>query len=96
MRESQLEAVCRKRATQHGGYLLKWQGERGVPDRILTMPFYVAFIEFKTPVGVMSEIQLVWKVRLQTMGLNHFIVRSVDDFQAILEQAEIIKSRMSR
>ena len=88
--EADLEAWCRMRALQNGGYLLKWTspGNRGVPDRILLMPRFIAFIEFKSPGGVLSALQGVWLDRLRVqLKLNHYVVRHRHEFNAIMEDA---------
>ena len=88
--EADLEAWCRERAVRDGGYLLKWvsPGNKGVPDRILLLPCFVAFIEFKALSGKLSALQQVWYDRLTKMGHNVYIVRTKDQFREILIDAD--------
>jgi len=85
--EADLEKWCREQTIKAGGYLLKWvsPGNRGVPDRILLMPNYVAFIEFKAPKGNLSALQDVWRNRIRNhMWLRHHVVRTKHEFETIL------------
>lgn len=89
--EADLEAWCREQAVAAGGYLLKWTspGNKGVPDRILFMPHYVAFIEFKGPRGILSSLQDVWRNRIRNhMFLNHYVVRTKSEFETIMLEAK--------
>lgn len=87
--EADLEAWCRKEATKAGGYLLKWvsPGNKGVPDRILLMPGYVAFIEFKGPKGELAPLQRVWQQRIAKMCHRAYVVRDKDAFLGVLVEA---------
>lgn len=87
--EADLEKWCREQTTKAGGYLLKWvsPGNKGVQDRILLMPGYVAFIEFKNLKGGLSPLQGVWQDRVQRLRLNTFVVRTKHEFLEILRYA---------
>jgi hypothetical protein len=95
MREAELEAWCRQRAVKEGGYLLKWisPGNKGVPDRILFMPHYSAYIEFKSESGKLDPLQQVWQNRLDELGHNVFVVRTKKEFEDILLEAELACTR---
>lgn len=84
--EADLEKWCREQATKSGGYLLKWvsPGNKGVPDRILLMPYHVAFLEFKTLKAPLEPLQEVWRARILKLGHDHYVVRSRDQFMEIL------------
>jgi hypothetical protein len=84
--EADLEKWCREQATKAGGYLLKWvsPGNKGVPDRILMMPGFIVFIEFKALKKRLDPLQAVWRARIVGMDLDHAIVRTKDEFMRIL------------
>lgn len=88
--EADLEKWCREQTVKAGGYLLKWvsPGNKGVPDRILLMPHFVAFIEFKAPKGVMAPLQGVWEKRIKyKLGLPHYVVRAKEEFLSVMTHA---------
>ena len=90
--EADLEKWCREQATKAGGHLLKWvsPGNKGVPDRILLTPGgYVAFIEFKAPKGKIEPLQQVWQDRIRKMGQVSAVIRTKDEFLAVLRAAEL-------
>jgi hypothetical protein len=84
--EADLEKWCREQTTKAGGYLLKWvsPGNAGVPDRILLLPYAVVFLEFKTPKAPLEPLQEVWRTRILKMGHDHYVVRTREQFSAIL------------
>jgi hypothetical protein len=58
----------------------------GFPDVCLLLPRgRVGFIEFKTAVGVITALQGTVHARLRGLGFQVAVVRSVDDFQTVLE-----------
>lgn len=55
----------------------------GIPDRLLLAPGgRVAFLEFKTPVGDLSKMQVWWRRKLQELG---FFAACIDDRKEFLE-----------
>lgn len=88
--EAKLEEWCRGAATKAGGYLLKWvsPGNKGVPDRILLMPGYVVFIEFKAPKKNLDPLQAVWRARIVGLDLDHATVRTKEEFMHILRSCK--------
>lgn len=89
--EADLEKWCREQATKAGGYLLKWvsPGNRGVPDRILLMPRYVAFLEFKNKTAQLEPLQETWRKRLIAHEHNHYVIRTKADFVTVLGFARV-------
>lgn len=89
MLEKEIEAKCRAVARGAGYRLVKWTspGNAGVPDRILLGPDRVVFIEFKQPGKQLTPRQARWKRWIEDYGLRHEIVRSVEEFMAVLDSA---------
>jgi hypothetical protein len=84
--EADLEAWARKETIKAGGYLLKWvsPGNKGVPDRILLMPKYSAYLEFKNKTAQLEPLQETWRKRIIALDLPHYVVRTKADFLTIL------------
>jgi hypothetical protein len=85
--ESDLEKKCRLCAENVGGRLLKIRtpGTRGFHDRLLLLPGYCAFIEFKSPKGTgrKSVMQHHWQRFMDAMGIPAFEVASYSHFHSI-------------
>jgi hypothetical protein len=66
---------------------------KGFPDMTCFLfekpPF---FMELKSPTGTgrLSPDQKVWRDRLQAMGFDWFLIRSIDDVKAALKQTGVI------
>jgi hypothetical protein len=73
-------------AKREGCLLIKMHhGLVGFPDRLLLRPDgTVAFIEFKSWKGRASPIQKYWLGLLNWMGFKAVIVRTADQFAALL------------
>lgn len=83
MRESKLEAACRKVVLNYGGRMPKWvsPGNRGVPDRIIMLPGgYAVYVEFKKPGGKIDPLQVEWVSWLKQNGFRACIVESGAQF----------------
>lgn len=60
---------------------------RGASDCIVLLPDGVAlFMECKTPIGVQSDAQKSFQERVQLLGFNYHIFRSLHEFQQILNR----------
>ena len=72
--------------------LLKWTGVlSGVPDLALVLPGgRSAFMEIKTPKGVLSEAQRGMRMRFIRMGVPCATVRSIEDARLFLAQLGVI------
>jgi len=80
--ESDLEQTCRKLAEIHGCLLLKIQGARGYPDRLLLRPNGTStFIEFKRPGSSLRALQ---KHVMSLLRSKHFQVEEVDNRELFL------------
>jgi hypothetical protein len=66
------------------GARLKAEGVRpGVPDLILLKQrhgYGALLIEMKTPKGVLSQLQRIWRDHITKDGYKHVVCRSVQDF----------------
>lgn len=60
----------------------------GVSDMIYLVPFArPLMLEFKTEIGRQSKNQVIWQCKVEAVGYEYFIVRSVEDFIYILKRA---------
>ena len=95
--ERTLEAWCVGEAHRRGALLLKWEGAKGVPDRILIRPNIVyakgltytfgaaiTFVEFKAPGKKPTPIQTAMHAKLQEHGAHVEIIDSREDFVSLL------------
>jgi len=77
--ESQLERACAKLAKEHKCILLKIQGTKGYPDRLLLTPNgHLLFVEFKRPGQSLRPLQ---KHILQDLVLRGFPAEEVDSVE---------------
>ena len=77
------ELWARAACKQRGMFLIKLSLLIGIPDRLLLAPGgRVAFLEFKTPAGSLSKMQVWWRRKLQDMD---FLAACIDD------RAELLK-----
>ena len=53
---------------------------RGASDLIVNFPNKVVYIEVKTDVGVQSDAQKDFQSRIEDLGFDYHIVRSLEDF----------------
>lgn len=85
--EGQIEAYLKLRVQQTGGQYrkLEWIGRRGAPDRFIFWPGPVfAFVEVKTPKGVVSRLQEREMGLLMKAGFNVAVVRSKEDVDTVV------------
>lgn len=83
--ESSIEKDCYKEAKKHKCQLLKLQGTKGWPDRLLMVPRgKIVLIEFKRPGGRVAPMQTYVLDALSQMGFRAELVYSLDQFKMIL------------
>ena len=58
---------------------------KGAPDRVIHLNGRVVYLEIKLPKGKMSEWQLAFQEQCQRDGVEYYIIRSLEDLQAIVE-----------
>lgn len=92
VRERDIERALVGMVKRHGGLALKWvcPGWAGVPDRIILLPGgKVFFVETKRPHGgEISRMQAWWAAKLQTLGFQHFFIRSRSDLYSLSAKIE--------
>lgn len=59
---------------------------KGVSDTIFLWGGQAYLIEFKTPKGKQSEAQKAWSNEMIESGFRYYIIRSLDDFQALINE----------
>ena len=87
MTEKQIESQCNILCKKHKVLPLKlvlFVG-MGFPDRTLLKDGKAVFVEYKTDRGNQSKMQAVWQDRLELLGFNYYICRSLDDMKRILK-----------
>lgn len=87
--EANLEKQFMRWCIGKGGVCLKLGliGMIGFPDRTILLPGgRVVFIEFKTPVGVVSVHQQYWIAKLQGLGFTAGVARSLDEAIELVAQ----------
>src|SRR5574343_678054 len=83
--ESDIERACMRLAQKAGCILLKLQGSRGWPDRVLLCPqAQIAFLEFKRPGEQLRPLQAHIQSQLQAMGFIAERVDSTEQYKLIL------------
>jgi hypothetical protein len=87
--EAAVERRCRDIAKSEGHILLKvHHTHAGFPDRMLLVRGgVVAFVEFKAAKGRLTPIQVHWAETLAGLGFRYAVVRTVQDFRALLTEA---------
>lgn len=70
VRENKVERYLHDRATELGGTSRKWTspGRKGVPDRIVIVPWAIWLVEVKTTDGKLSPDQVREHQRLRDAG----------------------------
>jgi len=56
----------------------------GVSDLIVLTPLKMLFIEVKNDIGKQSPAQIEFQARVESLGFQYFIVRSLADFKKIV------------
>lgn len=56
----------------------------GVSDLIIIQPNKILFIEVKTVTGKQSENQKKFQKKVELLGFEYYVVRSLEDFKALI------------
>lgn len=87
-REAVIEAAAVKAAVAKGWYCRKLKSTvRGIPDRIFAKDGRVIFVEFKSRIGVLSDIQVYEIDKMRQAGLRVEVCRSVEDLEKVLSES---------
>ena len=92
MKESSIESTVCKHAQKLGllQYKFTSPGRAGVPDRLLIAPDGTVFmIEFKTPTGRLSPLQINEHRRLSEHNVAVYVVDNVAEGKRIVDSYEI-------
>jgi len=57
----------------------------GVSDTIIVMPNRVIFCEFKDDKGKQSPQQIDFQIKVENLGFEYWLVRSLDEFKLYLQ-----------
>lgn len=89
MLEKDIEAWLNKKVKDLGGISFKFVSPNnpGVPDRIYIFPGgQVYFVELKTEIGRMSNIQKWQRKRLQDMGCRFYKVKGMEQAKEFIKE----------
>lgn len=89
MKESAIEAWMVRAIRSRGGLCYKWvsPGTTGVPDRIVILPGgRTIYVELKTEVGRLSEIQKNIHAELRNRGADVRTLYGLDQVKAFVEE----------
>ena len=89
MKESAIEAWMVRAVRSRGGLCYKWvsPGTTGVPDRIVILPGgRTIYVELKTEVGRLSEIQKHIHAELRKRGADVRTLYGLDQVKAFVEE----------
>jgi hypothetical protein len=85
-KEAKLERSLSQYAKSIGVITLKLEGgTRGKPDRLYLYNSKVLFIEFKSPSGKPSSLQLIWQRKLRLQGFRCLISSDEAEIKAAID-----------
>ena len=64
----------------------------GLPDRVIHYRGEVIYLEIKKPKGKQSEHQINFENQCHEDGIKYFVIRSIEDLQAVLSEADGVKT----
>lgn len=87
VREKNIEDASREYAEHRGGRLIKTValGWPGFPDRMLLLPGFGAYVEFKRGNEQPTDLQAKWHAILKQSGFEVFVVRSLPEFAGVVD-----------
>lgn len=91
MREKQIEQKLAQAVNKKGGLCLKFVSPNfdGMPDRLILLPHgKIAFAELKAPGKKPSPLQITRHNALMKLGFCVFIIDSVEQIGAILDEIQ--------
>ena|SRR6187431_2858061 len=57
----------------------------GVSDLIVIIPNKILFVELKTEIGIQSEVQKDFQSRIELLGYEYHLIRSLTAFQELFK-----------
>lgn len=86
-RESRIEVKLNKAVKAKGGYCFKFIAQRGVPDRIVLLPFgKIGFVEVKAPGEKPSKLQALILRKIREIGFKTFVLDDAGMIEDILNE----------
>lgn len=58
----------------------------GVSDMIIVQPNRILFVEIKTTTGTQSKEQKEFQCKVESLGFEYYLCRSLDDFKSFTTQ----------
>lgn len=58
----------------------------GASDLVVILPNFVAFVELKTDLGIQSEVQKDFANRVDVLGFEYIIIKSLEQFKQWLNK----------
>lgn len=92
IQENKIERYLHDQVTALGGTTRKWTGPRGVPDRVVILPWGIWLVEVKLTHGKMTPQQIREHQRLNIAGAQ---VRTVYGYSGVDDLIEEIKQSCS-
>ncbi len=92
MKEAQIEKWLNEKVKELGGLSYKFisPNNPGVPDRIYIFPSgEVWFVELKTELGSMSNIQKWQRDRISGMGCNYRLIKGMAQARAFIDERRV-------
>ena len=88
--ESKIDVKCHEETVLRGGRLIRLRPPpAGIFDRLLLMPGgHFCFVEMKTATGQLNAMQREFKQDLIRMRIPWRVIRSVEEFNLLLDQLE--------
>lgn len=89
MLEREIESWLNKKVRELGGISFKFVSPNnpGVPDRIYIFPGgRVYFVELKTEIGKLSNIQKWQRERIQKMGCRYYLVKGMPQAREFVKE----------
>lgn len=89
MKESQIEAKLVRVVRNQGGLCFKFvsPGNPGVPDRLIILPGgRVVFVELKTEIGRLANIQKWQLAEMQKRGADVRVLKGLDQVKRFVEE----------
>ena len=71
-------------ACYNNSYFLESGVLQGVSDLVVVLPNKIIFVELKTNKGIQSKNQKQFQTKLNSIGYEYYIIRSLEDFKELI------------
>jgi hypothetical protein len=72
-------------ACYRSSYFLESGVLQGVSDLVIVLPNKVLFVELKTTQGRQSKSQKEFETKINSLGYDYHVIRSLDDFKELIK-----------